>query len=854
MLAILRLMTRALEQALALPPRLASLFLVNIAFNPRLGALRHIASAAMVFVLAAFMLVYVFAPIRGLVGLSYLSEQLTYDAERWVATAIYDGRGDFVGTFDPRLDSVGDFNFTDEPIALDGYVANPDHKSIPVLHVPDHYWNCLVHHEDRYLHTWRNPFGIDIVGVLKIPLSTVSRTIATGRPSLGVGGSTLPMQFVRVIYKTPPNTRETPWEKLGRKFQEWWLAPVIYFALTANGDDLPLKQWAANHLWLAQRTAGAPLHGVEVTSRVVFGKEAKDLTRAEQYVLASAVNKPIILLPGSERLNQVRLDRWRHIAEVRAKACAVALVKDPEELKRVLLELVQMAGGPPDPKVRPRLQAALETFAPSMAKRAEANPRLRANVLLPSVRFGVREEMKQLYGFDWRAHVRGIKTTLDAAENLAFGDALKRRLRELDRTWSPRLKPGFTLDPTKARADATMPDVVVVAANRDGHIVRYFENTETAPYFGSISARSPITGRYDPAAEGRAIASTGKILAAIAIANEGSDALSTGYLDTDAPPQGLETCRKGGGQRRLRTAEITFACSLSGPLESRSARLGQRPFARLVDAFGLTLPAEPEGVDPTPLSTASVRGLLTASPQRLHAISHTILASLAGRGGEAVTLPTLVEAYDFRSPESEAVFDTTTRLEIVPDRLISRSQRDRLRAFLSAPLCARAGATNVGTLSSLANWCAARRSDLNLHFAKTGTRVNLDPDETVDVWTTGGLQFSNGAAYSYVVLVGTGTPNRPFGRSLHASQIAAPLVDELLRDLARHALANPLRLAVAIPAREQVGSAAGLVSHASATSSDAAAEAGPANENGARKRPASSTFTADEFFRRSTER
>ena len=93
-----------------------------------------------------------------------------------------------------------------------------------------------------------------------------------------------------------------------RKLREWWLAPVIYHELTRGGDLTPLKQWAANHIWLAQRTGGAPLHGVEITSRVVFGKEAKDLTIAEQFVLASAVNKPIILLPGSEKLNDAQLE------------------------------------------------------------------------------------------------------------------------------------------------------------------------------------------------------------------------------------------------------------------------------------------------------------------------------------------------------------------------------------------------------------------------------------------------------------------------------------------------------------------------------------------------------------------
>ena len=73
-------------------------------------------------------------------------------------------------------------------------------------------------------------------------------------------------------------------------------------------------------------TVGPPLHGVEVTSRIVFGKEARDLSIAEQFVLASAVNKPIILLEGSDQLNAVRIDRWKYIAEVRARTCAEKLL------------------------------------------------------------------------------------------------------------------------------------------------------------------------------------------------------------------------------------------------------------------------------------------------------------------------------------------------------------------------------------------------------------------------------------------------------------------------------------------------------------------------------------------------
>ena len=204
------------------------------------------------------------APIRGAVGHYTLGEKLHYDAERWLATAIYDARGSFVGTFDPRLDSLRDVNYTSEAIDLGDYVANPDHKSIPVREVPEHYWQCLVYHEDRNLGGVLNPFGIDLPGVLKIPFSTVRRSIAAKRLVLGVGGSTLAMQFVRVIYKTPPSVHEGALVKLKRKLGEWWLAPVVYRELTEGGDNTALKQWAANHLWLAQRTGGSPLHGIEL--------------------------------------------------------------------------------------------------------------------------------------------------------------------------------------------------------------------------------------------------------------------------------------------------------------------------------------------------------------------------------------------------------------------------------------------------------------------------------------------------------------------------------------------------------------------------------------------------------------
>lgn len=793
MLRLLRHLT-ALSNFLILAPRRAARILMSaVTFNPKLGPLRHVATFSVLYVLFAFLLVYVIAPIRGYTGQLTMHDKLGYDAERWLATAIYDPKGNFVGTFDPRLDSLRDVNYTDEAIEFGDYVANPDHKSIPVREVPEQYWQCLQYHEDRYLGGPLNPFGIDLTGVLKIPYTTITRSIALRRPSLGVGGSTLPMQFARVIYKTPPSRSEGGFTKLRRKIGEWWLAPVIYRELTRGGDDTKLKQWAANHIWLAQRTGGQPLHGVEVTSRIVFGKEAKDLSTAEQFVLASAVNKPIILLEGNDKLNEVRLDRWRYIAEVRARTCAEKLITDEAEQKKIVFELMELAGGPPDPKVRPKLQEALERYAPEQAKRAQANPVIRANVLLPAARYGIREEMKQSYGFAWRDYVRGVTTTFDIGENLGFREKIDAELTAIDGKWQAKINPAYTLDPKKTSADKMLPNVVVVAADSNGDIVRYYETGETAPYFGSISARHPADGLYEPNAESRMIASTGKMISAIAIANEGRDTADTLYVDTQAPTAGLETCAKGEGHRAGRRAIVAFACSLNDPLINRTALVGQPRVRKLIDGFGFAMPPASE-IGGTPPSTAAVMGQIAGAPRRVHHMSAVILATLIGRGDKPVKMPSLIRAYDYTF-KGDAGAGIAQKLQepLVPNTLIKRSSAPLLKTLLQAPLCYEAGGVSHGTLKSLGRWCAARRGDLRLHFAKTGTQVASDPNATVDNWVSGGLQFANGAAYSYVVVVGTGSTSQPWATGLHAAQVAAPLVETLLNDLADHARNHPRR-------------------------------------------------------------
>ncbi|MCV5232927.1 hypothetical protein OFC56_37795, partial [Escherichia coli] len=79
-----------------------------------------------------------------------------------------------------------------------------------------------------------------------------------------------------------------------------------------------------------------------------------------------------------------------------------------------------------------RLQEALDKYAPGLALPAQANPVVRANALMPAARYGIREEMKEHYGFAWRDHVRGVTTTFDAARNLAFAATTRDKLAEIN--------------------------------------------------------------------------------------------------------------------------------------------------------------------------------------------------------------------------------------------------------------------------------------------------------------------------------------------------------------------------------------------------------------------------------------
>jgi hypothetical protein len=187
-------------------------------------------------------------------------------------------------------------------------------------------------------------------------------------------------------------------------------------------------------------------------------------------------------------------------------------------------------------------------------------------------------------------------------------------------------------------------------------------------------------------------------------------------------------------------------------------------------------------------------------------MSSVVLAALIGKSASGVRAPSMIRAYDYTfKGEGGAGITSQAPAPIVPDKMIGRFARPMLKSLLEAPLCYEAFGQSHGTLKAVSNWCARRRNDVRLHFAKTGTQVTADPDATVDAWITGGIQFANGAAYSYVVVVGTGSASQPWARSMHAAQIA-PLLDTLLQDLSGHAKEHPRRDLLPRPAVKPLAS------------------------------------------------
>lgn len=142
--------------------------------------------------------------------------------------------------------------------------------------VPEKFAVCLIQYEDKRF--WYHP-GIDPFALMRaVQLNlTQSRVVS--------GGSTLTMQLARIAQGNQSRT-------VGQKVIEMLWA--LYLECSYSKVEI-LRMYASNAPF------GGNVVGIEAAAWRYFGREAKDLSWAEQATLAVLPNSPALIHPGRNR-------------------------------------------------------------------------------------------------------------------------------------------------------------------------------------------------------------------------------------------------------------------------------------------------------------------------------------------------------------------------------------------------------------------------------------------------------------------------------------------------------------------------------------------------------------------------
>ncbi len=697
--------------------------------------------------------------------------------DRALGTALYDVKGRFLGILPGQLDPLGDYD------------VDEDHKALRLHTVPQGWWRVLTALEDEHFGGWHSWGGIDflavVAGVTRFGLNRLGLGSARGR-----GGSSLAMQLVRSINHIDPSRSRT----FARKLLELKDAPILYDALGTAG----FKRWLAMHVPLVTGTRnsrmGQPIYGLRAASLILYGKEPRDLNLAQQAVFAAAFKQPIlvasdrdhrglrardiiwwklklraalgILKTSRSNAPLVRRLMTRMAKRSREKpvpASGIAPIVSSEEaaaleplIGPVRVLALKRLGGMPAPT--PQISADLEPLLPTDANkrfRVIANPTARALYFARPVLAQVIGELQDGFGRKWRAHADTVHLTVDIVRNARFVSAVRARLARYQRD----IGAGISLPLIgKTGIKGERAQVVLAIADANARLVLFFQNAEDRVYAGDQWKRD-AHGRYDPSRENRHIASLGKVLVAVHLAQV--DPLTKRYCNTrykrpflgtfvrnaSAPRFGYATCR---GAARVTPRQV-FARSLNLPLIHRLSFRDEKPLRRLVKLFGF------RRVQDATLKEALPLGIVSGAPRTSHRMMHAVALGVSGVAGRAA-LPHIISRVRIWS--AERGFQTAKLRANPRDTLpgyrryfVNETARKFLRTVLSAPV-----SHPRGTFRALNDITRRCNRQVGLHLAKTGTSTTYT-GEIRDKFATGAVRL-DGRFYSYFAMIGTGNPHR----------------------------------------------------------------------------------------------
>ena len=537
---------------------------------------------------------------------------------------------------------------------------------------------------------------------------------------------------------------------------------------------------------------GQPIYGLRAASLILYGREPGQLPLAEQAVFAAAFKQPIlvasdrdhrglrardiiwwrlklraalgILKSSGSDAPLVRRLMTRMALRTRQKpvpAAGIAPIVTVEEARaleplvgpRRTLALKRLGGMPaPTPQISPDL----EPFLPADANRrfrVIANPTARALYFARPLLSQAIGELQDGFGRDWRRRADTVRLTVDVARNARFVAAVRARLARYQRD----IGAGISL-PLTGRASDERAQVVVAVADANARLVLFFQNAEDRVYAGDQWKRD-ARGRYDPARENRHIASLGKVLVALYLAQvDGLDrrycnrrykrpSLGTFVRNASAPRLGYDHCR---GPARVSPRQV-FARSLNLPLIHRLSYREERPLRQLVRLFGF------RRVQDATLKEALPLGIVSGAPRTSHRMMHTVGLGVSGNAGRAA-LPHIIDRV--RTWDAGKGFSAARR-RATPDATLTGWRRyfrkDTARAYLRTVLSAPVSHPR-GTFRALNDATARCNKQVDLHLAKTGTSTT-HTGEVRDKFAAGAVRLS-GRFYSYFAMIGAGNPHR----------------------------------------------------------------------------------------------
>lgn len=154
--------------------------------------------------------------------------------------------------------------------------SNRVYKTLDVI--PQDMQDAFIAIEDA---RFREHNGVDLKGIVRAAFSSLSAG------NLAQGGSTITQQLIKNrVFPDFPN--ETTWQKIQRKFQEWYLAVNTEKSL----DKDQILEYYLNTINLGQNTLG-----VQAAASRYFDKEVSDLTLSECATIAAITQNPTLYNP-----------------------------------------------------------------------------------------------------------------------------------------------------------------------------------------------------------------------------------------------------------------------------------------------------------------------------------------------------------------------------------------------------------------------------------------------------------------------------------------------------------------------------------------------------------------------------